>query len=638
MNLERAGVFGVALLAACATPTIDPQSYLHMICVDKDGGPAALRVRSATERHETPLDLHVQDIAECYWRECVERCVLPCDYPITLVVHGGLVGMGESVPETQRLLAAMTRPGEEVTFPIFVNWETGMVASYLNHLLWVRDGRDRVSGLLTMPFLLIEDVGRALVRFPVTLFTNQRRDFVESYLHERPQAIPTAWRESCWIDTAGQGTSGWATARDIGQEVLPGLARVVTTPLLEMIGHSAYLDMIRRARVLFLRDEDFDAGHFRPTGALCLLMEELLGNSDHKQHVLRRMRRELEVEWATTSPEQRERRNRLADEMVIADRILNSNEFGHENLPFANYGEPTFRIFAHSMGTLVANTLVQRFGDEATFERIVYMGAACSIRDFTDELVPYIVANPQCEFYNVCLHPSDEIGEWSWGGIAPHGSLLVWIDSYITTIHTELDLTLGRWNNIMRALPITAYLTSDVRRRIHVRGFGRGGHAPHEHGSFNDVEYGFWRRTFYDAGFDPSTAARLSDQVASDRLAGSGRNLLVDIVLRRLQRAFDRSLAMARSEAEVAMIYSAYVERAGTPAEAELKELARESSRSVPNLELDRQALLSRWRLQAAARKSDLRRDARGTEGSTRTAWMQVVKRFLNLLRVELDW
>lgn len=598
---NHAASCGVLLLAACASgPRVDSESYLHMICVDPDGAASDLEVSGPTARRATPLDAHVQDIAEHYWRECIDRGVLPLELPVSFVIHGGLVEMKTSIPEAIDVLGAMTSDASEPTFPIFVNWDTGLLASYANHLFWVRSGRRSpwYSALPGTPFVFLMDVGRGVTRFLWNTVSSQRSDMLEVYRNSPPETVPKGWRESAWIDTTPKEVGFWSTVGTVAVEFVPGLARIVTAPMLDTIGYTAYGDMVRRARVLFLRDEDFDAGHFRPTGALSLLMAELLGNSDHKQHAVEKMRRQLEVELAATKGAKA--RYELQRRIDIADRILTSNRYGHENQPFCNYGEPSFRIFAHSMGTLVANSLVQRFGHEATFEKIVYMGAACSIRDFADEVLPYIAANPECEFYDVCLHPADEFGEWSYYGTMPHGSLLVWIDSYVTEIRTELDYTLGRWNNVMRALPVMAFMASDIRRRIHVRGFGASGPVPHSHGELNDREFAFWRPEYYDVSADPATKWEFAAQVRAERVELASGLVDVDVELRDLQRAFDRSLGRAESSPEVAMIVVAYWWRAASRA----TELGLQFKRSIGIAHL-----LKLWWEQALSRMGDIRRD-----------------------------
>lgn len=596
-----AAVSAVAILAAaCAGPTVDPDTYLHMICVDEDGDAAPLRIKGQTERGSTPIDIHVKNIAERYWYECIHSATNPRDLEIVLVIHGGLVSMQASVEAAAAALgpiraAAQAQDPPASVFPIFVNWETGIVSAYTSHLFSVRHGREEPLWytIPTAPFTALIDIGRAVTRLVPILFTSQGIFSVQAYRDPRPQAVPNGWLESAWIDTDDQVPGFWERAGDAALTVFPGLARIATTPLLDTIGYSAYGNMARRARVLFLRDEDYDGGHPRPTGALSLLMHHLLEPSHFKQESVADLQRKLRIEHALAAPAEK---LAIEKKLAVAERILESNRYPHESLPFANVGEPTFQIMAHSMGTHVANGLVRRYGREATFREIIFMGAACSIREFVDQTLPYIVQNPDSGFYNLCLHPTNEIGEWSYGGTMPHGSLLVWVDSYITEIRTEMDCTLGHWNNVMRALPIIDNLTSDIRRRIKIRGFPRAGDYPRKHGEFNDLRFQYWRPEYRDAALDPATRFAVGEQVEKARGRITAEAAAADAQRKLLQKAFDRKLAAARTAREVSELLAVY--RGLVEDE--------ESKANTAGRELDVARLVEYWKLQAAARCKDI--------------------------------
>ncbi len=614
--MPRGGIRGAALLLAafvsgCAVPVVGPDAYLHMICVDPNGDAAPLEVEGPasggdaaagpTSRRATAIDLHVRDIARRYWTECVELGRDPRDHTIRLVIHGGLVGMQQSVQEAEDALPIMRRGKDRGgVFPVFVNWEAGMGQSYGNHLFSVRGGREEPLWytIPTAPFLFLIDVGRAVTRFLPVLATNQRSNIQKSYLETAPQSVPHGWEESAWIDTHDQYDGGWITARNVAQEFVPGLARLVTTPLLDLVGYSAYGNMMRRTRVLLLKDGDFDGGHHRPSGALSLLMQHLLGESQQKDEVVGELRRQLQIELAIAAESER---GAIQQRLDVANRILNSNEYGHRDEPFANVGEPTFEVIAHSMGTHIANGLVRRYGHTASFRKIVFLGAACSIREFAGQTLPYIVRNEDCTFHNLCLHPFDEIGEWSYGGTMPHGSLLIWIDSYLTEHRSQMDYTLGQWNNVMRALPIIDYLRADVRRRIKVRGFGRRGRYPHSHGALNDVAFGYWKESYYDPEKDLRTRRRVLRQIEEHRGRLSELAAGYAAKLKTMQRDMDRQLAETDSAADVERVHASFVEQA-------YDQQRQARGRGVP-LSVD--ALLARWREQVKARKADLRAASR---------------------------
>lgn len=551
----------VALLGSCGSIEVDARAYPHMLCVDSDGAPAALLISDTsevreTERRESPNEDHVRAIATHYWQECIERKLLPRDFPITFVIHGGLVSMSQSVKETALAYRQLLDAG---TYPVFINWETGIRDSYFDYLTVDEGRRVPLLGwrLLGLPLLLVRDVAVALVQVPYRLF-GEVNNSVDVYRDQRPVAVPEGWTESAWIDTREQDTSGLAKSGSLFLEVFPGSLRVLTTPLLDTVATRAYENMHRRARVLFHRVIDFDRGVHQSSGALALLMEQLLRATEHKTGTIGRIISKLRIELAHAPDEDRAE---LLRKVEIAQAIRDSNQHEFESLPFRCVGEPRFRIIAHSMGATVGNQLIRAYGKEATFEQIVYMGAACTIKQFADQALPYIARHAGCRFYNLCLHPLDEISEWQYGATMPHGSLLVWVDSYLTQHKNELDRTLGRWNNLMKALPIMDHLTSDVRARMVIRGFGRQSGFPRMHGDFNDVDMEYWTREFWDPFEDPRTLCLAN---AARSLARDG---VQDVTIRRsldlrtLRRELAWQLAAADSPSIVGSVFDSVYRR-----------------------------------------------------------------------------
>jgi hypothetical protein len=95
------------------------------------------------------------------------------------------------------------------------------------------------------------------------------------------------------------------------------------------------------------------------------------------------------------------------------------------------------------MGAIVANELLSRHND-LYFENVVYMAAASSIKDFAALALPYLRTNPSTNYYILTLHPENDAKEENFYHTLPRGSLLEWIDSFITESKSELDYTLGR--------------------------------------------------------------------------------------------------------------------------------------------------------------------------------------------------
>jgi hypothetical protein len=153
-----------------------------------------------------------------------------------------------------------------------------------------------------------------------------------------------------------------------------------------------------------------------------------------------------------------------------------------------NAGDYQVTLVAHSAGTLIVNELLRRqlpadpsaaATDPATTKEadarlpvndIVYMAAACSIRDFAGSVIPFMQLdqNKGTRFHLLCLHPSAELLDTEGFDLPPRGSLLCWIDDFLTRPTTPLDRTLGRWENILQ---VPYVIPPAVRGRVTIKAF-----------------------------------------------------------------------------------------------------------------------------------------------------------------------
>jgi pimeloyl-ACP methyl ester carboxylesterase len=158
-------------------------------------------------------------------------------------------------------------------------------------------------------------------------------------------------------------------------------------------------------------------------------------------------------------------------------------------------------LVGHSMGTIVLNRVLQDFGISPSgampFNRIVYMAAAATLREYEDSVFPYLMKNQTAQFYHLTLHPRAEIRDrWEpvpYVDLPPRGSLLVWVDDFLANPGTPHDLTVGRYTNLMVGLHNTP---DELRRRIHIKAFHAGVSVeetdPQHHGDFS-APFTFWK-------------------------------------------------------------------------------------------------------------------------------------------------
>jgi hypothetical protein len=161
--------------------------------------------------------------------------------------------------------------------------------------------------------------------------------------------------------------------------------------------------------------------------------------------------------------------------------------------------DATLEIYAHSMGAIVINEAYAQFPDLRA-RQIVYMAAACSMREFRDTTGLYLEKNRRVPFYNLSLHPRSELDDVEAFGVPVRGSLLVWVDEFFENPKSFGDRTLGNFENIIIAQDLLPNSPS-----IHLKAFpveeakgvtDTGKYlGPQRHGDFDD--YHFWDKDFW---------------------------------------------------------------------------------------------------------------------------------------------
>jgi pimeloyl-ACP methyl ester carboxylesterase len=189
----------------------------------------------------------------------------------------------------------------------------------------------------------------------------------------------------------------------------------------------------------------------------------------------------------------------------------------HENLyPGAAYAffdrldtflrdHPTYTldIVGYSMGAIIANEALRNF-PELRIRNLIYMGAACSIRDFNVVGGSYLTHSRSTQFYNLCLHPRAELDEANVGGVPVRGSLLTWIDEFFQTPESFGDRTLGTSENA-----VIAYQLLPQTKQIHLKAFGMNENqfGPQKHGEFCNFE--FWNPRYWRTDVPLNASYRL---------------------------------------------------------------------------------------------------------------------------------
>lgn len=422
---------------------------------------------------------------------------------ILIHVHGGLKQRDLSLawPTNELwgspLYKTILDSSKEGTFPIFVNWHSGLVSTYGDHLLNVRQGENTGTwGYLTAPIYLGIDIARGLIRAPLvwgSSFKNEVKTvpYFDDWLDANEsvhvagdiecrkdggttnpgapercdKSKPPAKPEKLNIHTGQDNRTFWDKAKSGALYMVTLPSKIAVSPMIDAMGTSAWNNMLRRVDLLNHIDEEFHTNSYISQRAWY----------QHKSGLAR-------------TPV----RGGLSYFMqLFIKRYKNDIRSGNMEIV----------LVGHSMGTIVLNEMIRNYGvyhDPATgenitpFNQIVYMAAACTIGHYESTVIPYLARNTKAHFYNVMLGRMAEIRETNAWGLSPRGSLLVWIDEFLANPLTHTDLTLGRYDNFLMAVHS---IPEAMRDRIHIKSFNTGEKypdkpEPQKHGDFRN--YKFW--------------------------------------------------------------------------------------------------------------------------------------------------
>ncbi len=179
----RPWLFAFALLhlSACTyriPPNFEPAR--HVVFIDEDGG-----MREAFDTAQVRIsgrpsgEVLADTVARRTVGELMERVRVSGRDTITLYVHGGLINHARARADAGALGAELEKSGH---FPLFIAWEAGWFPTLADHIKGVRQGQEwsAIGGWLSAPFIVLADVGRGIVRAPLTIF-QQAADYCATW-------------------------------------------------------------------------------------------------------------------------------------------------------------------------------------------------------------------------------------------------------------------------------------------------------------------------------------------------------------------------------------------------------------------------------------------------------------------------
>ena len=310
---------------------------------------------------------------------------------VLFYIHGGLNSQKKTIDRAKTLSPDIRNDGY---YPIFINWQSSLISSYMDHLLFVRQGRDWGWWLSPLaPFYLGADVARGVVRAPIVslyqiandirtwpllkpyrhemcLAKEMIRDYKDSLKGEAPfDAVPISIEKderSLW-DSAKAGLSYLGT--------FP-IKWVVSPIAIDTFGTNAWELMNRNAHMLYHSEEEFF---------------ENLSRDEHSGGLYQFLK------------------------VFQAEIQTNPSEW-------------EVSIIGHSMGAIVMNEMIRNF--DFNYSSIVYMAGATSIRDYEETIFPYLKTHEHSQVYHLTLHPIAELrdrwgDQYFWVDPPMRGSLLV---------------------------------------------------------------------------------------------------------------------------------------------------------------------------------------------------------------------
>lgn len=472
LGLSLAGVGCTSVPTTARKPT-DVEARQHVIRVNENGELLDLngkRVPKESDYAETNIlaPLRAANLTSGRYHKGV-----------LIFVHGGLNDYDDAFAHFATRFAELEAAGY---YPLFLIWPSGLTSTYLEHLFKIRQGRRgrNASGRLftaaTIPIVLVQDLATGLVRTPMTTLQTFGSDLQTTVAPASRYGEPDAVEIYRKLRTHGDNVAIGYDYKTPGAMLLRSTSYFLTLPakiategpIIDALGRPAWDNMLRRTYMVFPgeladheepRDPDAAPRSRRSPGESRLARQDQTKTQGFVN--VARAARQAEV-----------RASGFARVIDVLEELQPRRRFA-------------VTLVGHSMGTIVLNHLLQATTLRA--DKIIYLAAACSIRDYADAVLPYLTQHTRAISYNLSLHPMAEDGELqkAFLDLPPRGSLLVWIDNFLSNPTYEQERTFGRWTNLFLPSPTGNSAIEDIllhRRvagRVHFRAFGVGdGDAP----------------------------------------------------------------------------------------------------------------------------------------------------------------
>ena len=428
---------------------------------------------------------------------------------LLLYIHGGLNQREDSNERATKLVKQIKEEMQGEYYPISVNWNSALFSSYGEHLISVRQGNTDPWAWVTSPIFLATDLGRGLIRAPVVWGTIVENDLT-SWLSNKDNRDANKIAQALNNATSDEGFPHW-----FGAQVPPTLwkdqvwgstttalsypIKLFSSPWIDALGKSAWENMLRRTGLLFHAEKDFQVNSVEMKASQ---LTTISYKNNHNAKASTQKKFEKRVRACQSLIDKKEG---LVHEQPSGALSIFFRELAEEILK-DDYSKWSITLVGHSMGAIIVNHILRDFGACLPIDNIVLMAAASTINSYNDSVFPFMELrqreNMEYEtsvpkVYHLMLHELAETSETNYWNLPPTGSLLVWIDNFLSTPHTIMDRTSGRFTNFMLSLHTTP---EEMRPYISIKRFPGGGSSwggvgagiPKNHSDFSG-RFRFWK-------------------------------------------------------------------------------------------------------------------------------------------------
>jgi len=494
---------GATLVLACAALL-----GLSTACIEvhvRPVQPAETRIRSralfvdeqgrahdiAVGQKSTAMDA---DGYQKYLRAMMDSIRIGGRTDLLIRIHGGRTDVDGALDASLWQYDSIMHDTVTAYYPLFVNWESRDLKSYGEHLVYVRQGQRYkrfITGPLLAPVYLVADLGSGIARFPIAAGYQVKQFWwpaTDAHVREKEKTLKVLQQTLSSKSALDRRRGGVITIdtgsyfKPLGERVVDDVKSVVFLPFktgatyfIESAGPEDFANMRRRTATMFRNPSEFKVearkpAYTPPSGAMSFFLDAL-------------------------------------DSLVRSDT--------------ANGKRYEITLIAHSMGAIVASEMV-RTHPNLPFRNIVFMAAASTVRELEVGVLPYLSEHQETQFYDLTLHRLAEVKQQEILDLVPRGSLLSWLDGYLTNPETDMDRVIGRYDNAVLA---THIFPDTVRGQIHIKAFGyrdpRFNYGPDlkpaRHGEFLDRGVPFWRCEFWVGPKTPCTNGRASRSIPAGR-------------------------------------------------------------------------------------------------------------------------